>query len=69
MSNLKLALWNANGLSQHRLEVQSFLIHNNIDVLLISETHFTNGNNFKINDYTCYNTNHPTVKHVAVLLS
>jgi exonuclease III len=38
---LMIALWNANGLAQHKDEIQLFLRHNKIDILLISETHFT----------------------------
>ena len=30
------------GLAQHKLEVQNFLIEHNIDIMLISETRFTN---------------------------
>ena len=41
MSELKIALWNANGVTQHRLELQIFLIDYNIDIMLITETHFT----------------------------
>jgi hypothetical protein len=41
MANLlRLALWNANGLIQHA-EVKTFISVHNIDVMLISETHFT----------------------------
>jgi exonuclease III len=38
---LRLALWNANGLIQHVEEVQTFISLHNIDIMLISETHFT----------------------------
>lgn len=37
---LKMAAWNANGLSQHQQEIKVFLYTHNIDILLISETHF-----------------------------
>ena len=36
---LRVAQWNANGLHPHIEEVKLFLKHNNIDVMLISETH------------------------------
>jgi hypothetical protein len=36
-----MALWNANCVAQHKGEIQLFLQHNKIDILLISETHFT----------------------------
>jgi hypothetical protein len=56
---LRIGLWNANGLEQHKEEVKTFLINNHIDVLLISETHFTERTYFKIPNYVTYNTNHP----------
>lgn len=56
---LKIALWNSNGLAQHSQEVKSFIINQNIDVMLISETHFTNKTYLNIPRYTIYNTNHP----------
>lgn len=57
--DLRLAIWNANGLSNHRQEVEAFLSINKIDILLISETHFTSKSYFKINGYNLVNTNHP----------
>lgn len=39
--SLKLALWNANGLSHHLEELKIFLNNHSIDVMLVSETHFT----------------------------
>lgn len=56
---LKLALWNANGLAQHCQEVATFLKQHNIDIMLISESRFTNLNYFKIPNYVIYTTNHP----------
>jgi hypothetical protein len=38
---LQLASWNANGLSQHTEELKTFISVHNIDVMLISKTHFT----------------------------
>jgi exonuclease III len=37
----------------------TFLINQQIDIMLISETHFTNKSFLKIPDYVIYNTNHP----------
>lgn len=62
MIQLKIAIWNANGLSKHKFEVQSFLINQSIDVMLISETHFTQKNFFHINGYKVYDTKHPDGK-------
>jgi hypothetical protein len=39
--SLQLALWNANDLTQHTEELKTFISIHNIDVMLISETHFT----------------------------
>jgi hypothetical protein len=55
---LQLALWNANGLTQHIEEPKMFISHHNIDVMLISETHFTGKNYLKLPKYTVYHTNH-----------
>lgn len=59
MYNLKIVFWNANGLAQHALEVQSFLKLNQIDILLISETHFTKKNHLSIPHYKFYQAMHP----------
>ena len=56
---LRIAQWNANGLAQHKDEVQLFLQHNKIDILLVSETHFTTKTHFRIPQYNTYYTNHP----------
>lgn len=55
--NFKIVLWNANGLSRHKLELENFLNAQNINILLVSETHFSNKNFFKINGYHVYITN------------
>jgi exonuclease III len=56
---LKIAQWNANGLQQHKDEVALFLRQNQIDILLISETHFPSKNYFTIPGYELCSTNHP----------
>lgn len=58
-STLKIAVWNANGLCRHAQEIKTFLNLQNIDIMLISETHFTSKSYLKIPNYTIYNTNHP----------
>ena len=60
MSNLlQITLWNANGLSQHVEEVKIFILNHNIDIMLVSETHFTERSHFKIPNYSLYCTKHP----------
>lgn len=60
MNTLKMCFWNANGLSHHKNEVQNFLYTYQIDVMLISETHFSDKNCFRINDYYTYDAKHPS---------
>jgi exonuclease III len=40
-------------------EVKTFISTHNIDVMLISETHFTEKSYLKLPNYTAYHTNHP----------
>lgn len=56
---LRIASWNANGILNHIDEVNIFLKQNLIDILLISETHFTEKSYLKIPNYNLYHTNHP----------
>jgi exonuclease III len=56
---LRIALWNANGLLQHKDEVTLFLKGQHIDIPLISETHFTAESYFKIPNFRVYSTTHP----------
>ena len=56
---LRIALWNANGLIQHRQELILFLSTYRIDVMLISESHFTEKSYLNIPGFTVYNTQHP----------
>lgn len=58
--NLRIAIWNANGLPNHTQELEVFLKSKFIDVLLVSETHFTNKTYFCIRGYDLINTNHPS---------
>lgn len=55
----KIVTWNANGLLQHRDEFENFLIINNIDVALISETHLRPNQTIRLRGYTVYSTPHP----------
>ena len=59
---MRIALWNANGPAQHKFELGLFLKQQQIDVMLISETHFTDKNHLKINGYNFYHTQHPIEK-------
>jgi hypothetical protein len=59
MTSLKIATWNLDGLSPNKDEVEILLNTHNIDILLVSETHFTANSNVKIKNYEIYATNHP----------
>jgi exonuclease III len=56
---LRIALWKANDLAQHKDEIPPFLQQNMIDILLIRETHFTRKSYFKTPQYNICYTNHP----------
>jgi len=58
-SNLKVLSWNANGIIQHKLELQAILTEHNIDKAMISESHLTPTKNIKILGYKAYQSNHP----------
>ena len=51
---MKIATWNSNGLQHRALEIKTFIYTNNIDILLVSETHFTTKSYMKIPYYTTY---------------
>ena len=68
---MRIAQWNANSLQQHKEEVKLFLNQNQIDILLISETHFTPRNHFTIPGYDlCYNNQPDGTAHggTAILI-
>jgi len=46
-------------LQSHKEEIKLFLNQYFIDILFISETHFTNKNYFSISRYKLYYTDHP----------
>jgi exonuclease III len=58
-NSLRIVLWNANGLTSHKLELQTFLNIHKIDIALISETHFTTRTMFRMPNYIVYHISHP----------
>ena len=44
---------------QHSLELEAFLIDNKLDVILISDTHFTERTHIRIPGFTIYDTQCP----------
>lgn len=59
IDKIRIAIWNANGLAKHGLEIKTFLSNQKIDVMLVSEAHFTNKTYFKIPEYSVYTTPRP----------
>jgi exonuclease III len=55
---LQLALWKARGLSQHTEELKTFISLHNLDVMLISETHFTEQSYPKLPNYKVCHAKH-----------
>jgi hypothetical protein len=47
------------GLAKHTEELRTFIFIYNIDVILISEMHFTEKNYLKLRNYTAYHTTNP----------
>jgi ribosomal protein L14 len=56
---LRISVWNANGLCKHTQEIIQFLQIFDIDILLISETHFTSRSYIKVPSNIVYKTQHP----------
>jgi exonuclease III len=59
---LKIAVWDANGLVNHCQELKIFIANHKLDIILISETHMTDKSYIKIPMYTIYHTHHPEEK-------
>lgn len=58
-SNLRVILWNAQGLHRKIKELRDFLSHNDIDVLLLQETMFLTHFSYNISNYTLYRNDRP----------
>jgi len=56
---LTIFSWNANGLRKHLDELQHILTETNIDIALISETHFTSTSCAKMYGFNSYYSYHP----------
>lgn len=59
VGSMSVILWNANGLNQHRTELDIYLHEKRIDIALITETHLTPQSKFYIHGYKIYRTDHP----------
>jgi len=58
-NSLLIILFNANGLKNHALELETVLNNKRIDIALVTETHFTNYSYIHIPGYTLIKANHP----------
>jgi hypothetical protein len=56
---IRIAQWNTNGLLRHQKELKIFLKINSIDIIFISETHFTDKSYTFFPNYKLYQANHP----------
>jgi len=56
---LSILLWNANGLTHNKNELQHLLYDKKINIALITETHLTPTKHFNIPGYTTHRTDHP----------
>lgn len=57
---LKILRWNANGIQLHKNEIELLLVTQNINILLVSETHLINNSKIFFKNYSCYQANHKT---------
>lgn len=68
-TSLRIVAWNANGLAKRSRELEMFLRLNNIDIALISETHFTDKSYLKIYGFMIYYTTYPSGRaHAATAI-
>ena len=56
---LKIAVWNAKGLCLHAQKIKLFLQTLHLDILLVSETQFTERSYMNIPNFNIYHTTHP----------
>ena len=57
---LKILVCNANGLSLREPELKLFIQSQNLDIVLILETHFTSSSYLNIPNNDLFTTNHPS---------
>lgn len=58
MKEFKIAHLNANGIFSHKNEIEHSLESENIDILLVTETHLTSKNFLKVHGHSIYSGNH-----------
>ncbi len=58
--SLCIMTWNANGVQLHKHEIELLLKNNEVDVLLLSETHLIEGSRIYFKNYHCYQAHYPS---------
>jgi len=56
---LNIGVWNADGLANKALELELFVKCHNIDIMLVSETHFCSRSYYKLHGYDIHQATHP----------
>lgn len=57
--NLKIAYWNASGITKKIHELQTFILQHKIDIILLSETHLSPAKKLKITIFHTYRNDLP----------
>ena len=61
LHSFSIGIWNANGLRAKSAEFKDFIERNNLDVILVTETHFSQGNCVRVANYELFNVDRPLV--------
>jgi len=56
---LNIGVWNAGGLANKALELELFVKCHNIEIMLVSETHFCSRSYYKLHGYDIHQATHP----------
>jgi len=56
---LNIGVWNADGLANKAFELELFVKCHNIDIMLVSETHFCSRSYYKLHEYDIHQATHP----------
>lgn len=73
--NTRILFWNTQGATRKRLELQQFVQEQNVDILLLNETHLSSSQKFKLPNFHSYysnktqTSNQPPAGGTAVLVN
>jgi len=65
---LRLACWNADGVSGRKLELEHFLSQHGVDICLLSQSFLNAGQAFRLANYVCHRTDRPTAEGGTAIL-